>query len=314
MNNSSSNTTSSSNTGRSIQNFLSQTPIFVAILLVVNIGIHIIVFITSLDISPYVFQSYRVWYYNQYYRMITSAFLHGGIMHIGMNMMSLVAIGGMLEPVYGSFRFIYLTWITILLGGICYLILAFSTAWITSDWSYIGVSSIGYSGVLFSYAVMESFHSTVQSRSLFGLINVPTKLYPFILLIVLQFLLPNISLFGHLGGLLAGIIMMTSIGNQLLVPSQGKTVCLSVSLLSLNILIPHSLLACMEWLESILIPSFVKRQSSYRPMTDKEFIHPSLQGGDVRSVILGIWGFIVMAITCVLNIFITIAHICGKML
>eukprot|EP00599_Poterioochromonas_sp_BG-1_P003292 CAMPEP_0173137646 /NCGR_PEP_ID=MMETSP1105-20130129/3211_1 /TAXON_ID=2985 /ORGANISM="Ochromonas sp., Strain BG-1" /LENGTH=195 /DNA_ID=CAMNT_0014050075 /DNA_START=554 /DNA_END=1138 /DNA_ORIENTATION=+ len=82
---------------------------------------------------------------------------------------------------------------------------------------------------------------------------------------------------------------MTSIGNQLLVPSQ----------------------ACMEWLESILIPSFVKRQSSYRPMTDKEFIHPSLQGGDVRSAILGIWGFIVMAITCVLNIFVTLAHICG---
>lgn len=242
MNNSSSNTTSSSNTGgRSIQNFLSQTPIFVAILLVVNIGIHIIVFITSLDISPYVFQPYRVWYYNQYYRMITSAFLHGGIMHIGMNMMSLVAIGGMLEPVYGSFRFIYLTWITILLGGICYLILAFSTAWITSDWSYIGVSSIGYSGVLFSYAVIESFHSTVQSRSLFGLINVPTKLYPFILLIVLQFLLPNISLFGHLGGLLAGIIMMTSIGNQLLVPSQGKTFSLFFYVISLHILIPNSL-------------------------------------------------------------------------
>lgn len=212
---------SSSTSGRSLQTFLLQTPLLVVVLLIVNVAIHVIVFIFSINIGPYVFQPYLVWYFNQYYRMITSAFLHGGIMHIGMNMMSLVAIGGMLEPVYGTFKFLCLTWLSILLGGICYLLLAFGTAWITSNWSYLGVSSIGYSGVLFSYAVIESFHSPDASRSIFGLFNVPTKLYPFILLVILQVILPNISLFGHLGGLFAGMILMTSIGNQLFIPSDG---------------------------------------------------------------------------------------------
>lgn len=49
-----------------------------------------------------------------------------------------------------------------------------------------GTNAIGYSGVLFSYAVIEAFHSTETSRSIFGIISVPVKLYPFVLLLVLQ--------------------------------------------------------------------------------------------------------------------------------
>lgn len=47
-------------------------------------------------------------------------------------------------------------------------------------------NSIGYSGVLFAYAGIEAFHSAQPSRSVFGIFSVPTKAYPFILLIVLQ--------------------------------------------------------------------------------------------------------------------------------
>lgn len=57
---------------------------------------------------------------------------------------------------------------------------------VTGDQSYMHSSSIGYSGVLFAYAGMEAFHSTQTSRSVFGIFSVPTKAYPFILLIVLQ--------------------------------------------------------------------------------------------------------------------------------
>jgi membrane associated rhomboid family serine protease len=96
------------------------------------------------------------------------------------------------------------------------------TAWATGDNSYLFTSSVGYSGVLFSYAVIEAFHSPEASRSVFGCFNVPTKAYPFILLVIIQFMLPNISLFGHLGGLLAGVLLMTSFGSVLFIPSQGK--------------------------------------------------------------------------------------------
>jgi hypothetical protein len=49
-------------------------------------------------------------------------------------------------------------------------------------------SAVGYSGVLFAYALVESFHSPETSRSVFGMFSVPTKAYPFILLVLLQVL------------------------------------------------------------------------------------------------------------------------------
>lgn len=45
---------------------------------------------------------------------------------------------------------------------------------------------VGFSGILFTHAVIESFHCIETSRSVFGLFNVPAKIYPFILLVILQ--------------------------------------------------------------------------------------------------------------------------------
>lgn len=69
---------------------------------------------------------------------------------------------------------------------------------ITGDPSFMNSNSVGFSGVLFAYAVIESFHSHETSRSLFGVISFPTKIYPFVLLIVLQVLSPHYSLLSTL--------------------------------------------------------------------------------------------------------------------
>ena len=45
---------------------------------------------------------------------------------------------------------------------------------------------VGYSGILFCYAVVESYHTTETVRSVFGMFNVPARVFPFILLIILQ--------------------------------------------------------------------------------------------------------------------------------
>lgn len=80
-------------------------------------------------------------------------------------------------------------------------------AWLLSiavDAAYLYSSAVGFSGVLFAMAVDEASLSPAATRSLFGLFSVPTKLYPWVLMLVLQLVLPNVSFLGHLSGVLIG--------------------------------------------------------------------------------------------------------------
>lgn len=65
-------------------------------------------------------------------------------------------------------------------------------------------SSVGFSGVLFSLAVLESNNAAQPTRSVFGFFSVPTKYYPWVLLVLISVVMPNISFVGHLSGLLIG--------------------------------------------------------------------------------------------------------------
>ncbi len=73
-------------------------------------------------------------------------------------------------------------------------------------------SSVGFSGVLFAMAVEESSLSGSPTRSLFGIVTVPTKYYPWAMLVAMQFLMPNVSFVGHLAGLLCGFLHVRCVG------------------------------------------------------------------------------------------------------
>ena len=45
---------------------------------------------------------------HQWWRLVTAMFLHGGLLHIGLNMMSLMQLGPALEELYGSARYFFL--------------------------------------------------------------------------------------------------------------------------------------------------------------------------------------------------------------
>jgi rhomboid protease GluP len=53
---------------------------------------------------------------HQWWRLVTAMFLHGGLIHIGFNMMSLMQLGPALEEVYGSARYLFLYGVTGALG------------------------------------------------------------------------------------------------------------------------------------------------------------------------------------------------------
>lgn len=125
-------------------------------------------------------------------------------MHIGMNMMSTMAIGSSLEKRIGT-----LTMATTILWGIqltssIYTFISW-LLYMTIGYEKLMLQhSVGFSGVIFQLAVLEANLSPDRTRSVFGFINVSSKMYPWALLVILQFIMPQISFLGHLSGILIG--------------------------------------------------------------------------------------------------------------
>ena len=139
----------------------------------------------------------------QLFRLVTCAFTHLSMLHIGMNMMTLYSLGTSLERVFGSLHFLFLLLAYVALVGALFLPLAFLELLVWSPASFFG-SAAGFSGVLFAMAVDESALSPAPTRSIFGLFSVPSRLYPWVLMLAISLAMPNVSLLGHLSGVLVG--------------------------------------------------------------------------------------------------------------
>lgn len=154
----------------------------------------------------------------QVYRIYTSILFHGSLLHVLFNMMALVPLGSELERIMGSVRLLYVIILLATSNAIFHVLIALLVAhnpFLTNDY-FMNECSIGFSGVLFSMIVIETSLSGVQSRSVFGLFNVPAKWYAFFLLVVFQLLMQNVSLLGHLCGIISGFAYTFGLFNLLI--------------------------------------------------------------------------------------------------
>src|SRR5947208_10744335 len=125
----------------------------------------------------------------EWWRLITSAFLHGNLLHLGMNMLVLWIVGAPVEQAIGRGRFLALYLVSGLAGAAGALI--FSPNAVT-----VGASGAIF-GILGAALVLEAQKSYVLGGQAFGLI---------VINLVLTFAIPNISVGGHLGGLAGGAL------------------------------------------------------------------------------------------------------------
>jgi membrane associated rhomboid family serine protease len=145
------------------------------------------------------------------WRQITSAFLHVGLMHIGFNGLLLWQLGHMLEPVLGHVRFgaLYLAGLA---GGAIGVV---GLAWLTAYTPLAGIPVLGW-----LFATHPVGVTVGASGAVFGLMGAATvgmrargidpwrtSIGGLILLnLVITFVIPNISVGGHLGGFIGGLI------------------------------------------------------------------------------------------------------------
>jgi membrane associated rhomboid family serine protease len=151
---------------------------------------------------------------HQYWRLVSSAFLHENILHIAFNMYLLYLLGMMLEPAIGSLRFATI-YATALLAGSCGALFATSAP------------SLGASGAIFGLmgaAVVElrSRRMSVMESGIGGLI---------ILNLILSFSIANISVGAHIGGLIGGALAALAIrtADDRKVPALGFAACALLS-------------------------------------------------------------------------------------
>src|SRR5262249_12345214 len=60
-----------------------------------------------------------IFFGHEWFRLVTAMFLHGGLIHIGFNLMVLMDIGPVVEEVYGSARYLFLYLATGAVGFLC---------------------------------------------------------------------------------------------------------------------------------------------------------------------------------------------------
>ena len=159
-----------------------------------------------------------VLYLHEYYRIISSCFFHGSLVHIGMNMMSTAAISTLIERRLGTISYILTVMWAILLTGLCYVSIAWLSQAVIGRDGLMNSHALGFSGVMFHLLVLESnLIGPNVSRSVFGIVHVPSYAYPVVMLIVVQVIMPNISFIGHLCGIITGTLHLYGLLDVVLV-------------------------------------------------------------------------------------------------
>ena len=132
----------------------------------------------------------------EWYRIITSGFLHAGLFHLAFNMFALYILGTLLEPAIGTPRFVALYFASLLAGSLGVILLEPDT------------TAVGASGAIFG--LFTAAFIVARGR---GLQEVASQLG--ILLVInfaFTFGVPNIAIgahvFGAAGGALAGLVIV----------------------------------------------------------------------------------------------------------
>ena len=92
----------------------------------------------------YIFVPVRILRDKQYHRLLSSAFLHGGWLHLGLNMFSLYLFGENIEVIFGALSFLTIYFLSILGGSLLSLYLHRH-----HDYRALGASG-GVCGIIFS--------------------------------------------------------------------------------------------------------------------------------------------------------------------
>lgn len=142
--------------------------------------------------------------HDQYWRLFTYMFLHGGLMHLTNNIVSLIFVSIFLEPLLGRWKFFTL-----------YIVCGFG-AGLTSLYWHENINGVGASGAIFGLygfmLMMVLMKVTDESFNRFFLMIASISLG---LTLIMGFMLSGIDNAAHIGGLITGALIGLLTYNQI---------------------------------------------------------------------------------------------------
>lgn len=143
----------------------------------------------------------------EWWRVITSAFIHLGLLHIGFNMYALYLFGPIMEDLYGRLEYLVIYFLCALGGSVLTILVAPNQAAVGASGAIFGLFGVGF-------MVWRRRHLVLNPMARAILSQVGTLL---VLNLVITFTIPGISWTGHVGGLVVGGVI------GLLLPPAGGT-------------------------------------------------------------------------------------------
>lgn len=136
--------------------------------------------------------------YHEYYRLITGTFLHADIFHLLSNCYALYIIGSQVESFYGKNKFLLIYFFSAITGSLLSITLSNN-------------ASIGASGAIFGL-MGAILYFGYYYRVYIGATWKQSILPVIALNLIIGFVIPGIDYFGHIGGLIGGVLISMAVG------------------------------------------------------------------------------------------------------
>jgi rhomboid protease GluP len=130
----------------------------------------------------------------EYWRVVTGAFLHGGVLHILVNMYSLYVLGQFVEVIAGARQMTIIYSVSLVASGL-------AVVYLSSPYDVtVGASGaiFGLFGALFAIGFKLGRPGMQLVRANIGIL---------VLNLFITFAVPGIAMWAHVGGLIAGFIV-----------------------------------------------------------------------------------------------------------
>lgn len=164
--------------------------------------LNIILFMLSLLDYNMIINCFANYYVNvkngEIYRLLTACFVHANFLHIFFNMYALYYIGPMVEKYYGKLKYLLIYLGSGIMGSLFSVVLSNNV-------------SIGASGAIFGLFGSMLYFGYKYRATLDGFVR--SGIIPVLFInLILGFIVPNIDVYGHIGGLVGGLLLSYIVG------------------------------------------------------------------------------------------------------